>query len=74
MHRQNPDLLRYEPLCRGFLPPRQTLKGSLRHPQVLCIITQHLWMTVYFKAGLLDTSTSVSPSHHYLLSRRSCTP
>jgi hypothetical protein len=26
------------------------MSGSLRHPQVLCIITQHLWVTVYFKA------------------------
>lgn len=38
--------------CRSFLPPRQTLSGTLRHPQVLCIITQHLWVTTYFKVSI----------------------
>ena len=36
------------------MPPRQTLSGTLRHPQVLCIITQHLWVTTYFKVSILD--------------------
>ncbi|BDA43641.1 probable DENN domain-containing protein 1C at N-terminal half [Coccomyxa sp. Obi] len=34
--------------CRSFLPPRAKL-NSLRYPQVLCIITEHLWLTFYFK-------------------------
>lgn len=43
--------------CRSFLPPRARL-NSLRYPQVLCIITEHLWLTFYFKV-----SCSAHPVH-----------
>lgn len=46
--------------CRSFLPPRARL-NSLRYPQVLCIITEHLWLTFYFKVLCL-THRVPSPS------------
>ena len=35
--------------CRCFLPPRARLNSTMRSPQVLCIISQHLWFTFYYK-------------------------
>ncbi|KAK9915164.1 hypothetical protein WJX75_005465 [Coccomyxa subellipsoidea] len=54
--------------CRSFLPPRARL-NSLRYPQVLCIITEHLWLTFYFKvlqvleALLKQTDLLNGPAH-----------
>ncbi len=46
--------------CRSFLPPRARL-NSLRYPQVLCIITEHLWLTFYFKVHILTPQSTPSP-------------
>ena len=35
--------------CRSFLPPRARLNNTLRYPQVLCIISQHLYFTLFYK-------------------------
>ena len=34
---------------RSFLPPRARLNNTLRYPQVLCIISQHLCFTFFYK-------------------------
>ncbi len=58
--------------CRTFLPPRQTLSGTLRHPQVLCIITQHLWVTTYFKVSIPDNLMDFPEARFSVLELHTC--
>ena len=37
---------------RCFLPPRARLNNTMRSPQVLCMISEHLWFTFFNKVSL----------------------
>ena len=41
---------------RCFLPPRARLNNTMRCPQVLCIISEYLWFTFFYKVPSIPFS------------------
>jgi hypothetical protein len=47
------DGARVQGFCRRFLPPAPRVGSKLRYPQVLCLVCEASWSTLFFKVGLL---------------------
>jgi hypothetical protein len=45
------DGARVQGFCRRFLPPAPRVGSKLRYPQVLCLVCEASWSTLFFKVG-----------------------
>lgn len=74
------DGARVQGFCRRFLPPAPRLGSKLRYPQVLCLVCEASWSTLFFKAstflhcciGISNPSTAVNSSELPLPCFSSC--
>jgi hypothetical protein len=45
------DGARVQGFCRRFLPPAPRVGSKLRYPQVLCLVCEASWSTLFFKVS-----------------------
>jgi hypothetical protein len=57
------DGARVQGFCRRFLPPAPRLGSKLRYPQVLCLVCEASWSTLFFKASTVRAAMLAIAAH-----------